>query len=159
MKKSFLRNWVCAIHFFSLCYIFSLTSHWSFDPIFVLHPPRIVMLHHLILFLRCFLIFRTFADFSYMYKNRADQWFLLSQCHVNENKKILLLRNWVCAIHFLGSASLCVKVGLEIARYVSHALLWFLKGKSFDSIAIVFFFFFFEWIGVRVTARLEVDNV
>ena len=100
MKKSFLRNWACAIHFFALCYIFSLTSHWSFDPIFVLCPPRIVMLHHLILFLRCFLIFRTFTGFSYTYKNRADQWFLLSQCRVNEIF-FLMLRNWVCAIHFL----------------------------------------------------------
>ena len=79
MKKSFLRNWVCAIHFFALCYIFSLTSHWSFDLIFVLHPPRIVVLHHLILFLRRFLIFTTFANFSCTDKNRADQWLLLSQ--------------------------------------------------------------------------------
>ena len=51
-------------------------SYWSFesfDPIFVLHPPRIVVLHHLILYLRRLLTFTTFADFPYTYKNRADQ--------------------------------------------------------------------------------------
>ena len=32
---------------------------------------------------------------------------------------------------------------------------FFFKGKSFDSIAIVFF----EWIGVRITAGLEVGKV
>ena len=36
----------------------------------------------------------------------------------------------------------------------SHALLWFLKGKSFDSIAIVFLSEL-----VLVTAGVEVDNV
>ena len=39
----------------------------------------------------------------------------------------------------------------EIAR---HALLWFLKGKSFDSIAIVFLSEL-----VLVMAGVEVDNV
>ena len=77
----------------------------------------------------------------------------LGVCYIfsakNEKRTIAVIYD----IHFLGSASVCVKVGLEIT---SHALLWFLKEKSFDSIAIVFFF---EWIGVRVTAGLEVDNV
>ena len=36
----------------------------------------------------------------------------------------------------------------------SHALLWFLKGKSFDLIAIVFLS-----VLVLVTVGLEVDNV
>ena len=36
----------------------------------------------------------------------------------------------------------------------SHALLWFLKGKSFDSIAIVFLSEL-----VSVTIGVEVDNV
>ena len=36
----------------------------------------------------------------------------------------------------------------------SHALLWFLKGKSFDSIAIVFLSEL-----VLVTVGVEVDNV
>ena len=36
----------------------------------------------------------------------------------------------------------------------SHALLWFLKGKSFDSIAIVFLSEL-----VSVTVGVEVDNV
>ena len=60
----------------------------------------------------------------------------LGVCYIfsakNEKRTIAVIYD----IHFLGSASVCVKVGLEIA---SHALLWFLKEKSFDSIAIVFF--------------------
>ena len=121
--------------FFALCYIFSLTSHWGFDLIFVLHPPRIVVLHHLILLLRCFLIFTTFADQCGQKQSRS-MIAIISMCSVlmifffffweigyviyifcQERKK-----NYCCYLcyTFFGSASMCVKVGLEIA---SHALI------------------------------------
>ena len=141
MKKSFLRNWVCAIHFFSLCYIFSLTSHWSFDPIFVLHPPRIVMLHHLILFLRCFLIFRTFTDFSYTYKNRADQWFLLSQCRVNEIFFFVVEKLGLC--YTFSWVSVCVCKGwFGNCKICKSCYVMVSQRKEFWFNCYCFFFFF-----------------
>ena len=77
----------------------------------------------------------------------------------------VLMRNWVCTIHFLPRMKkellllsvlyiflgqcLCVKVGLEIARY---ALLWNCKSCSVMVSQRKEFWFncycFFEWIGV-----------
>ena len=87
--------------FFALCYIFSLTSHWGFDLIFVLHPPRIVVLHHLILLLRCFLIFTTFADQCGQKQSRS-MIAIISMCSVLMIFFFFFfLINWMCYINFL----------------------------------------------------------